>query len=245
MTISLSINGCSQSNKHIRREKTRLTSTEVWAATTSKDWRDSFRASFPLSYSRRQNEALLAGWAFFWVKVPQVPGTAGSAVTFGLSINGCSHSKKPVWREKTRLTSTEVWAAATSKDWRDSFRASFPPSYLRRQNEALLAGWAFFWVKVPQVPGTAGSAVTFGLSINGCSHSKKPVWHEKTRLTSTEVWAATTSKDWRDSCRASFPLSYSRRQNDARHAGCHNVVPHGGGWGGLGLIFVGYVPLAS
>ena len=118
-------------------------------------------------------------------------------MTFGLSINGCSHSKKPVWRDKTRLTSTEVWAAATSKDWRDSCRASFPPSYLRRQNEALLAGWAFFWLKVPQVPGTAGSAVTFGLSINRCSHSKKPVWHEKTGLTSTEVWAAMTSKDWR------------------------------------------------
>ena len=162
-------------------------------------------------------------------------------MTFGLSINGCSHSKKPVWRDKTRLTSTEVWAAATSKDWRDSCRASFPPSYLRRQNEALLAGWAFFRLKVPQVPGTAGSAVTFGLSINRCSHSKKPVWHEKTGLTSTEVWAAMTSKDWRDKGRASFPLSYSRRQNESLHAG----GPARGGGGALGLIFAGYVPLAS
>ena len=165
-----------------------------------------------------------------------MPGTAGSVGTFGLSINGCSHSKKPVWREKTRLTSTEVWAAATSKDWRDSCRASFPPSYLRRQNEALLAGWAFFWLKVPQVPGTAGSAVTFGLSINRCSHSKKPVWHEKTGLTSTEVWAAMTSKDWRDKGRVSFPLSYSRRQNEERGSGSR-VPQRGPARGGTWVNF--------
>ena len=36
------------------------------------------------------------------------------------SINGCLHSKKIVWQEKTRLTSPEVWAAATSKVWHDS-----------------------------------------------------------------------------------------------------------------------------
>ena len=137
---------------------------------------------------------------------------------------------------ETRLTSTEVWAAATSKDWRDYCRTFFPPSYLRRQNEALLAGWAFFWLKVPQVPGTAGSAVTFGLSINRCSHSKKPVWHEKTGLTSTEVWAAMTSKDWRDKGRASCPLltQEDKMRNEAPEAGCHNVVPHGGGGGTLG-----------
>ena len=27
----------------------------------------------------------------------------GSVMTIGLSINGCSHSKKPVWRERTRF----------------------------------------------------------------------------------------------------------------------------------------------
>ena len=41
--------------------------------------------------------------------------TAGSFMTIGLSINGCSHSIKPVGRGKTRLTSPEVQAAATSK----------------------------------------------------------------------------------------------------------------------------------
>ena len=35
----------------------------------------------------------------------RVLATAGSVMTIGLSINGCSHSKKPVWRERTRLTS--------------------------------------------------------------------------------------------------------------------------------------------
>ena len=43
--------------------------------------------------------------------------------------NRCSHSKKPVWWERTRLTSPEVWAVATSKVWRDSGR-----------REALIAG---------------------------------------------------------------------------------------------------------
>ena len=36
-------------------------------------------------------------------------GSAGSVMTICLSINGCSHSKKTVWREKTRLTSPGVW----------------------------------------------------------------------------------------------------------------------------------------
>ena len=42
-------------------------------------------------------------------------GTTDSVMTIGLSINGCSHSKKLVWRGKTRLSSPEVRAAATSK----------------------------------------------------------------------------------------------------------------------------------
>ena len=51
--------------------------------------------------------------------------TAGSFMTIGLSINRCSHSIKPVWREKTKLTSPEVWTAVTSNAWRDSGRAFF------------------------------------------------------------------------------------------------------------------------
>ena len=49
-------------------------------------------------------------------------------VTIGLSINSNKwmlHSKKPVWRERTRLTGPEVWAVATSKVWHDSSRATF------------------------------------------------------------------------------------------------------------------------
>ena len=68
-----------------------------------------------------------------------VIGTAGSVMTIGLSINGCSHSKKPVWWEKRRLTGPEVWAAATSKVWRESGRASFHSS-LKKTKEAPLAG---------------------------------------------------------------------------------------------------------
>ena len=48
-------------------------------------------------------------------------GTVTSVMIVGLSINGCSHSKKAVWGEKTRLTSLENRAAA----WRDSGRALF------------------------------------------------------------------------------------------------------------------------
>ena len=36
-------------------------------------------------------------------------------------------TQKPVWRKKTRLTSPEVWAAASSVAWRDSGGASFSP----------------------------------------------------------------------------------------------------------------------
>ena len=53
--------------------------------------------------------------------------TVGSVMTIGLSINGCLHSKIPVWWERSKLTSPEVWAAATSKVLCDS----------RRQEEAL------------------------------------------------------------------------------------------------------------
>ena len=35
-------------------------------------------------------------------------GIVGSVMTIDLSMNGCSHSNKPVWREKTRLASPKV-----------------------------------------------------------------------------------------------------------------------------------------
>ena len=54
-------------------------------------------------------------------------GVVGSVITIAVSINGCYSRKShnAVWREKTRLTSPEVWAAVTSMAWRDSGRASF------------------------------------------------------------------------------------------------------------------------
>ena len=60
-------------------------------------------------------------------------------MTIGLSIKGCSHSKNPVWGEKRRLTGPEIGAAATSKVWRESGRASFHSS-LKKTKEAPLAG---------------------------------------------------------------------------------------------------------
>ena len=51
-------------------------------------------------------------------------GTTGSVMTI---------SKKLVWRGKTRLNSPEFRAAATSKTWRDSGRASFSPPQSRRR----------------------------------------------------------------------------------------------------------------
>ena len=40
----------------------------------------------------------------------RVLSIAGSFMAIGLSINGCSHSKIPVSRSKTRLTTPEVWS---------------------------------------------------------------------------------------------------------------------------------------
>ena len=73
---------------------------------------------------------ILLGYSFKPRPNSWLLATAGSVMTIGLSINGCWHSKKPVWRERTRLTSPEVWAAATSKIWRDSGRTCFSPPHL-------------------------------------------------------------------------------------------------------------------
>ena len=54
-------------------------------------------------------------------------GTAGSIIIIGFVTKRMLAREKRVWREKTRLTSPEVRAAAASKSWRDSGRASFSP----------------------------------------------------------------------------------------------------------------------
>ena len=91
-----------------------------------------------LSMSRNPDVAWLKEMGQNWTS---------SVMTIGLSINGCTHSKKTIWRERTRLTNQEVRAAATSKVWRDSGRACFSSSHSRRQKEAPLAGWKF-WINL-------------------------------------------------------------------------------------------------
>ena len=60
-------------------------------------------------------------------------GTAGSVIGPSVIFNRQMLSlEKPVWREKTRLTSSEVWAVATSKAWRDSGTGSFSSPWQRR-----------------------------------------------------------------------------------------------------------------
>ena len=70
-------------------------------------------------------------------------GTVGSAMTVGSLIHECLHSKNPVWREKTRLTSPENWAAATR------FKKSFlSPPHSRTQVEVVIAaGWRLDKIK--------------------------------------------------------------------------------------------------
>ena len=82
---------------------------------------------------------MLLGYSFEPRPNNRVIGTAGSVMTISLSIKGCSHSKKTVWREKRRMTGSGVWAAATSKVWRESGRASFHSS-LKKTKEAPLGG---------------------------------------------------------------------------------------------------------
>ena len=60
-------------------------------------------------------------------------GTAGSIITIGFITKWMFALEKPVWREKTRLTSPEVRAVTASKSWRDSGRASF--SLLRKEKD--------------------------------------------------------------------------------------------------------------
>ena len=76
----------------------------------------------------------------------------------------------------------------------------------------MLLGYCFEPRPYRRALGTEGSVMTIGLSMNGCSYSKKKKtdWGEKTRLTSPEVLAAVASKAWRDSCRTFFSLPHSK-----------------------------------
>ena len=92
---------------------------------------------------------MLLGYSFEHRPNSRVLATAGSVMTIGLLINGCSHLKK---RMSLTRESKVDYSAATSKVWRDSGRASFSPPHSRRQNETLLAGWVRFylWLEVQE-----------------------------------------------------------------------------------------------
>ena len=70
----------------------------------------SFTCSDPELFSMNGVRSLLSprgmllGYSFEPRPNHRVLATAWSFMTVGLSLNRCSHSKKPVWRERTRLT---------------------------------------------------------------------------------------------------------------------------------------------
>ena len=74
---------------------------------------------------------ILVGYSFE-PRPSRAGGLAGLVMTIGLWTKKCLHSNKPLWRKKTRLTGPEVWAAVTSKAWRNSGGASFSPAHSRR-----------------------------------------------------------------------------------------------------------------
>ena len=80
--------------------------------------------------------ALLLGYSFEPRPNSRVLATVSSVMTIGLSMKGLWHSEQPGWRERTRLPSIEVWAAATLKAWRDSDRAYLLPSLHNTQEDS-------------------------------------------------------------------------------------------------------------
>ena len=140
---------------------------------------------------------------------------------------------KPVWRERTRLSSPEIWAAASSKVWRDSGRASFSPPHSRRRREALLAGSEKRCLRKTLQNKILLSmrGVLLGYSLGLIAEhliQRARLWPSvyqiagtrtrinlfRKRLISPKVWTAVTSKVWRDSGRASFSLPHSKRQQE-------------------------------
>ena len=70
---------------------------------------------------------------------------AGSGMSIGLSITGCLHSKKQIHVRKQDWLhcSPKVRAAATSKTWRDSYRACFGSPIENTKGGSASAGWTF------------------------------------------------------------------------------------------------------
>ena len=70
---------------------------------------------------------------------------AGSGMSIGLSITGCLRSKKQIHVRKQDWLhySPKVRAAATSKTWRDSYRACFGSPIEKTKGGSASAGWTF------------------------------------------------------------------------------------------------------
>ena len=106
---------------------------------------------------------MLLGYSFEPRPNSRVLATAGSVMPIGLSVNGCSHSKKKNKKQLTREIKVDK-SAATSKVWRDSGRASFSPPHARRQKETLLAGWVRFYLWLEEVQEDIFVWIFFALS---------------------------------------------------------------------------------
>ena len=99
-------------------------------------WRTQERHCLNRVRSLLSMRRMLLGYCFKPRPNIGVLSTAGSDMTIGLLINGCSHSKKPVWREITRLTGLEVWAAATQRF--DVIQAELPLLLPTQENKMRL-----------------------------------------------------------------------------------------------------------
>ena len=86
---------------------------------------------------------MLLGYSFEPTPNICVLATAGSVMTFGLSINGCSHSKNTFDKREHDWLVQKFELRRPPRFDMNSGRACFSPpqSQSRRQKKALLAGW--------------------------------------------------------------------------------------------------------
>ena len=154
-------------------------------------------------------------------------------MTIGLSRNGCSHSKKPVWRERTRLTSLEVGL------WRpqrfDVIQAEPPFLYLPQEDNRRLCSWdekkdawerlcmnqtRYFMSLCGMLLGNSLGLIAEHLLLRArlwpsgyqIAGTRTRINQSHKRLIRSEVWAAVTWKVWRDSGRFSPPPEENKRR---------------------------------
>ena len=147
--------------KPVWREGTRLSSPEVWAAATSKVWRDLGRASSLTKTkggsARKVRKKMLEKDCMNQIR--SLLSKRGMLLGYSLdliaehliqrarlwtSVYQIAGTRTRINLFDKRLISSEVLAALTSKVWRDSGRAFFSPPHSKRQKEeALLAGWSY------------------------------------------------------------------------------------------------------